>query len=546
MAEEDNKTAQNTDEPVNQQANQAKPKKRRPRRRKKKPAQSGDVFKIKQKEPQKPKKRRPRKRKPKPQTEPKPPEQKSPKKEEPIPAIEPEVEEETKFEEPEAAPEIKIEPTPEPEPMPEPEPEPTIPEEEIKDQEEAFLASDDSSKEPGEVITPPELPDEISPESTPTTPSGEGEAEGPVGWDQLKQAIKQDHEATKDSVPSVVPAPVPESEPVQENVQEVQEPEPIQEAAPVPESEPEVTEPTPVVAPTEELGADEEAEKKEIIRIITKYAVGGCLVIAIIAGIFLFKLPQRIFSFIADFGEDGAVQEQVVEEPDQLQQQDQEENETKEPETEVDEFEEGVGTALLTGETIPMVKRASSSIQAVYKVGLPEVEKGHEDVIASYMSTLTKLQNAFTTDIHKLLDNSTNRAQALQVHLSELNVALDEANSAYEDLSTERDTLKEMFNEKTTKKNDLEEEFFTAIENLRGQESNALLIDFIDASTDQIDLKAQYNALSKLKEMYEVAIANMDARIKDIELNKSALIKGVKVVDIKGSDLELIIQEGEL
>jgi chromosome segregation ATPase len=125
-------------------------------------------------------------------------------------------------------------------------------------------------------------------------------------------------------------------------------------------------------------------------------------------------------------------------------------------------------------------------------------------------------------------------------------VAFDEAQNDYEELSTKRDELKEQFSEITTKKNEVEETFFNAIENLRGKESNELLIQFIQTSQNQIEVKAEYNALTKLKGMYETAVSNMDARIKDIEANRRALIEGVKVVDIKGSDIDLIIEEGAL
>ncbi len=115
-----------------------------------------------------------------------------------------------------------------------------------------------------------------------------------------------------------------------------------------------------------------------------------------------------------------------------------------------------------------------------------------------------------------------------------------------QEINVGKDALKVQFNEVTTLKNQYEDDFFTAMEKLEGAKSNALLNEFIRVSQKQIDLKAEYNSLAKAVGMFEIATANMEARIKDIEYNKSALIKGVKVVDIKGSDLDLIIHEGEI
>lgn len=525
MAEDDNKKIQtdsSSDKPANPQVNQSNPQKKRPRNRKRKPKnvqpteqinqKTEDVFALdKQVQPIQPKKKR--RRRPKKNKAPQAfQSSQAPKPEEPKDeTLEDIFVDETQFEPPEPS------------------------EASEEDKEEAFLASDDNKQEPiKEPTPPPELPEDIAPaEPIPKVP-----AEGPVGWNQLKEAIKKDYEETGDGVPLVAPIAPAEAE-INEPEAEVQE-QPVISEEVTEEQQPEIVEPISVATHNEELGADEAAEKKEIIKIITKYALGGCIIIVIIAGIFLFKLPQKIIGLFQGSPSEGVVQEEVIvtkEEPEQTQ------TETK---TEADKFEEGVGTALVTGESIPKIKRASSAIQAAYNVGLPELIGGEVDIIATYMSTLTKLQNAFATDIHQLLDNSSNRAQALQVHLSELNVALDQAKDDYSELSTKRDSLKELFNNTTTAKNQLEKDFFTATESLNSQESNKILVNFINASTRQVDLKAQYNALSKLKEMYETAIANMDARIKDIELNKSALISGVKVVDIKGSDLELIIQEGQL
>ncbi|MFC1810237.1 hypothetical protein ACFLZH_01950 [Patescibacteria group bacterium] len=419
--------------------------------------------------------------------------------------------------------------------------------------EAAFLAEDkgtgeeasveepsasESAPEPVEAAKPPELPEEIAPAEP---------AKGPVGWDQLKQAIKKDYDETGEQVQEGVPVvPVPVSE-AGEGIEEApaeKEPEAApQEEQPIEEVQPEsVAEVAPAPAATDELAADEAAEKKEIVKIISKYAIGGCAVIAIIAGIFLFKIPQAIIGMIQDIGKDQPVQQQVIstEIPTQPT------TRTTKPDTDVSKYEEGVGTAILTGEDIPKIKRVSPSVITSYEIGFPKIVVGPNDRIATYMSVLTTLQNSFATDIHQLLDNSANRSQALEVHLNELNTALKDANDAFEEVNEQKDKVKVLYNEVTTKKNKLEKEFFDSMEKLESTNSNLILEDFINASQSQIELKAEFNALSKISGLFETAMKNMDARIKDIELNKSALVKGVKVIDIKGSDLDLIIQQSEL
>ena len=53
--------------------------------------------------------------------------------------------------------------------------------------------------------------------------------------------------------------------------------------------------------------------------------------------------------------------------------------------------------------------------------------------------------------------------------------------------------------------------------------------------------KARYKAIGNMTHMYGQILRKMRVRIRDIELNREALITGVKVFDVKGSDLELIL-----
>lgn len=69
------------------------------------------------------------------------------------------------------------------------------------------------------------------------------------------------------------------------------------------------------------------------------------------------------------------------------------------------------------------------------------------------------------------------------------------------------------------------------------------LNDFVDVSQEQVEIKAQYQSRQKLYELIYNALLYLNARIEDVTLNKEALVKGVQVVDVRGSDLELIFDE---
>jgi hypothetical protein len=408
-----------------------------------------------------------------------------------------------------------------------------------------------------EIVEPEDIPEPI----LPTEPS-----EAPSDWSQLKEAIKEDHVATEqkmkegpvepeidtpppaDIPPEAIPAAAAAGAAMGAAVAAEEPKEPKEEPEPQLEPEPEVIKPSSL--------PEDELEKKEVIQIITRYVLGGCAVIAIISALFFFRLPQIVFGGITGLFSGGDAQQEEVMQDDNLQDNQTQTDKTKELEstfvagdnqgTSRDKFEEGVETALLTGDGSPAYEGAPDAIKTLYQTGLETTSPIYTNRIGTYMAVLLKLQNSFSTDIHQLLDNSKDRAKAVDVHLRELREIYQDSIDTRVQLNEEKDRLKVQFNEVTTQKEKLEQDFFVSLEKLEGNKSNDLLNSFIETSKRQIELKSEYNALSKAAKLFDTAIANMDARIKDIELNRNALIKGVKVVDIKGSDLDLIIQEGDL
>jgi hypothetical protein len=401
--------------------------------------------------------------------------------------------------------------------------------------------------------------------------------QGPVGWSALKDEIKKDYEKSEKEVekqrkeraetqkkkeekpaekPEEKQPEKPEKEP-EKDVKEIPEDKPRAEAKKEPkapletkdEKKPEDVKPTIPKGPV----AEDAEERKEVIKIISRYALGGCLVIVIISAIFFFRVPQNIIGSFQNLFTGEEITEEVSDSGVQVS----EGSEIDIPPIKtsivtganrgksIERFDEGVQTAIISGEIIPEIKRINPSIAATFNAGMPETPQEKEDILASYMNTLMQLQNAFSTDIKQLLDNSVDRSESLSVHLSELESLQRRAKEALSLINTERDELKIQFNETTTLKEQLEEDFFVSMNQLEGAKANSLLNQFIEAQKRQTQLKSQYNALSKASTLFETAINNMDARIKDIKLNREALVKGVRVIDIEGSDLDLIIQESE-
>lgn len=413
----------------------------------------------------------------------------------------------------------------------------------------------------------------------------EEKPKGPIGWEAIKGEIKKDYEQTEEKLKKQKPEKEQKVQKKQtlkkeQESQKKQEPEKEQEVpdksetlkkeltpekqplkpeekAAVPETKPEIQQKN-VKAKSEEVfnkydQEEEEEERKEVFRIISKYVLGGCIVLIIISAIFFFRIPQNIFGYVKNIftGDESQIitEDQNVEIP--------EKSDIEMAAIEISliiganrgttfrRFQEGFQDIDLKKENINKIKETSPSIYTSLIVGMPIAEYETES-LASYMDVLMRLQNAFKTNIHQLLDNVTNRSDALNIHLNKLETLQKEAEETFNKINTKKDELKIQFEEITELKGRIEKDFFRSMENLEALNANELLNEFIEVSQKQIELRAEYNALNKASTLFNTALNNMEARIKDIKFNREALIKGVKVVDIKGSDLELIISESEL
>jgi hypothetical protein len=165
------------------------------------------------------------------------------------------------------------------------------------------------------------------------------------------------------------------------------------------------------------------------------------------------------------------------------------------------------------------------------------------NVYVEYVDTLEHMQSLYKTDVYKLLDQTTKRDVALLKHIDELKVMKEKGLRIQEQIGINLDDLKISYESLNGEKNKGETDFFAALSDLQGQKSDTLLKQFIEVSQKQVALKARVAALSKLQAYYVTALARLDKRLEAIDKNRDPLIQGIRVVDVPGSDLDLIIRE---
>ena len=162
-----------------------------------------------------------------------------------------------------------------------------------------------------------------------------------------------------------------------------------------------------------------------------------------------------------------------------------------------------------------------------------------------YVALLRKLENIYNTDVYELLNQSSDRRAALQQHMNDLVVLINDANTAYGDVNSQLQIFEQQYAPFVQAKDLYESNFFNALYAYYGEAAYVNLGMFVKAYQDMISIKAYFNAYKSLGTLFAAYIDILTPRYNDISVNTEALIKGIHVFDIPKSDIKAIIQLGE-
>ncbi len=170
---------------------------------------------------------------------------------------------------------------------------------------------------------------------------------------------------------------------------------------------------------------------------------------------------------------------------------------------------------------------------------------GSEHRFSYYMKHLNEMQNLYGEDIYKLLDQSYDRRKTLTDFLNKMKNAIEVGQQIQNEVSKAAENLNAADISLSEQRDIFETEFFTDIKDLRGQDSFNNLEKFVGFSQNALRLRAYYKAYNYIATMYLNSLNKLTPRYKDISVNFEALVKGVHVFDVQGSDINAIIRLSE-
>ncbi len=175
-------------------------------------------------------------------------------------------------------------------------------------------------------------------------------------------------------------------------------------------------------------------------------------------------------------------------------------------------------------------------------IDVGEVVDTYDDEYSYQIEHYGKVLNALEVDVNEYLNDFEDRTEGVDGLLVDLDELYEEGKEIISDLEYEISEFEAVFEGNVDEKTLYEEEFFAELSVQDGDDAVTALNSFVEISQEQVDIKAQYKAREKLYELLYSSLLYLNARIDDITYNREALVKGVQVVDVRGSDLELIIE----
>lgn len=186
-------------------------------------------------------------------------------------------------------------------------------------------------------------------------------------------------------------------------------------------------------------------------------------------------------------------------------------------------------------------KSLLKSVLATFYLGEKTEEVG--SALAADTRLLQSVKNALSVDLFQYLNQSGSRADALSGYLNLLRNLKGRSEDRIAELQSKIDFLSANVSGQEQQIRTSEQAFFENLKELEGPNAEEELGNFIGLRETQAESRAKLGAYQSLMNYYKFFLPKLDNLIRSIELNRDALVAGVKVTEIQNMALPLIIQQ---
>lgn len=187
------------------------------------------------------------------------------------------------------------------------------------------------------------------------------------------------------------------------------------------------------------------------------------------------------------------------------------------------------------------VQNLEKSVLTTYYLG--EKSANINSTLAIDTRLLQSIKNALSVDLFQLLNQSKSRADALSDYLKLLQQIDQKITERRAGLTGAISLLQGNATGLGTRIEVSEQTFFQQLDKLDGPLAEENLANFIGLRQQEGEVRAKLGAYRKLYSYYQIFQPRIQDLMREIQLNREALIAGVKVIEIQNMQLPLIIRE---
>jgi hypothetical protein len=204
---------------------------------------------------------------------------------------------------------------------------------------------------------------------------------------------------------------------------------------------------------------------------------------------------------------------------------------------------DSISSGIYFGEPIDLNSVASGvSFQVAEIFG--ETDRASEsERFAYYVELVGKLRNSYYTDLVQLLDSSADRLATFDAYKAQLNEIYKKSLQIRDEIEAQSERFKSDFDSATDEKNLKEQEYFEFIAQFDGLRADKALNEFIELRVAQEVARTKYNALRALAQEYDRTNEFVSRRLQSLDLNREALLKGVRITPIEGDGFEFVVEQ---
>lgn len=206
----------------------------------------------------------------------------------------------------------------------------------------------------------------------------------------------------------------------------------------------------------------------------------------------------------------------------------------------------GVTTVISSGQHLtPYLQKNARGIQKSVLVThyLGEEKVDPLSMLSRDTQLLSQIKNALSVDVFDYLNQTASRADALESYLNLLQKLSKKAKERGEDLDHKINFITGNLAAQETQITFSEQQFFEQLKILNAPNAEKELGKFIGLESNSSELRARLGAYRTLRGYYTFFEPRLENLIRAIQLNRDALIAGVKVVEIQNMTLPLIIRQ---